>query len=180
MSKWTKKRKRVKKQMSEQTEAAAEPVKEKIDKVNDIKVSITRAAGGSALDIYIRAPEVAKVIRKMADSNYEAAKYADIYKPILKLHPQAKERAITKKAVTVATKKFGGGTDFSFTEPPRAILLANADALEEGYTLTYTLDAPVPMDQLKKWGKDFADGCKEIIASARPFKMTWVVDKDAK
>ena len=172
-----KKKKGPKKSMTEP--AASDPqaqiVKEKVDEANDITLTITRPPDGQSLNVYIRAPMVARIVRGMADSNYEMAKYSPIYKDILQPHPQAKDRAVTKKAITLATKSFVGGTDFSFSESPRAILLANADALEAGYTLTYKVDAPVPMDMLKKWGNQFRDGCREIIANARPFKMTWVM-----
>ena len=173
-TKWTKKR-GPRKSM---TTPAIEPqvVKEKVDETNDITLNITRPPDGAVLNLYIRAPMVARIIRGMADSNYEKAKYAPIYKEVLKEHPEAKDRVITKKAITQATKNFVGGTDFSFSEPPRAILLANAEALEMGYTLTYKVEAPVPMDMLKKWGKQFMDGCKEIIANAKPFKMSWVMN----
>lgn len=159
-----------------------EVVKEKVDLPNDVTLHITRPAAANVLNIYIRAPMVAKIVRQMANSNYEKAKYAPIYKDILQDYPEeaavAKGRVVTKKAITQATKNFVGGTDFSFKEAPRAILLANADALENGYTLTYTVDEPVPMEQIQKWGKQFMTGCKEIVAAAKPYKLSWVMNKE--
>lgn len=179
MAKW--KKRKGPKMTDKPVEAEPEMVKQKVDETNDITLEITRPPDGSCLQIYIRAPMVARIVNGMADSNYARDKYAAIYKDILKEHPTApkeKGMVVTKKAITQATKSFVGGTDFSFSEPPRAILLANAEALAAGYTLTYKVDQPVPMDMLKKWGKQFSDGCKEIIANARPFKMSWVMSPE--
>jgi hypothetical protein len=183
-TKWKKKRrtKKMDAENAENVETPTEVVKEKVDIPNDVKMTITRPPGANVLQIYIRAPMVAKIVRQMANSNYEKAKYAPIYKGILQDYPEevavAKGRVVTKKAITQATKNFVGGTDFNFNEAPRAILLANADILEQGYTLEYTVETPVPMEQIKRWGKQFMDGCKEIIAGAKPYKMSWVMNKE--
>lgn len=180
---WKKRKTKKVKKMSE-TEVGTPPqvVKEKVDPVSDVTLQITKPPEGQVLNIYIRAPQVAKVIRQMAKSNYPKEKFAPIYKDILMDLAEAVGKdvgklAVTRKAITTATKCFVSAADFSFTEAPRAILLANPDALEAGYTLTYKFDQPVPMDQLKKWGKAFMDGCKELIANARPFRMSWNMNK---
>lgn len=182
MSASTKRKKKRGPRKMEETENPPEVVKEKVDLPNDVQMTITRPPGANVLNIYIRAPMVAKIVRQMANSNYEKAKYSPIYKGILQDYPEeaavAKGRVVTKKAITQATKNFVGGTDFSFAEAPRAILLANADILEQGYTLEYAVETPVPMDVIKKWGKQFMDGCKEIIAAAKPYKMSWVMNKE--
>ena len=180
-----KKRKRRKSMSEVKAEAAApeaEVLKERVDTNTDVELNISRPMNDSqTLLIYIRAPMVANIIRAMTTSNYEKAKYAPIYAPILKEIPESKGVYVqTKAAVPKASKNFVSGTDFSFTENPRAILLANPEALEQGYTLTYKVEQPVPMDTLKRWGKLFLDGCEEIITNAKPFKMSWVMTKEDK
>ena len=164
-------------QVSAQDPLSPEVVKAKEDNLHQVKLEISRPPEGSVLHIYIKAPLVAAVIRGMATGNYAKGEYADIYKPVLKEIPDKKDRVFTRPAITRATNKIVGGTDFSFAEPPRGILLANPDALEEGFTLVYKVDAPVPYDQLKKWGKQLMDGCQEIITNAKPFRMSWVMNK---
>jgi hypothetical protein len=173
---------RKKKNMSEEV-PTLEPIpavltKEK-DKTNQVTLSIIRPAQGQVLEVHVRAPVVARIVRSMAMSNYPVDKFEPIYKDILAIHPMDKtgKTAITRAAISRATKNFEGGTDFGFDRAPRAILLANPDKLEEGYILTYKVETPVPPDQLRKWGKQFIDGCEDIVSSARPFRMQWVMDE---
>lgn len=162
---------------------AATTVVDKVDVKNDVQLEIEGVGDGQSMTVYIRAPELAKIIRKMAMSNYPGDKYAEVYKPILMPHPDAgkdpkyKGSVVTRAAIAKTTKNFRGATDFSFEEAPTAILLANPDALEAGYKLTLKLDKPAPPEVLKKWGKQFIDGCGDIMTNARPFKFTWTMQQ---
>lgn len=131
------------------------------------------------LVIFFRHPVLADVVAKMACANYPKADFDKIYKPILMDHPNpeaAKQgRAATRPAIYTATKNFEAAADFSFTAPPRGILIANPEALRSGYELTIELSQPIPHDTLRKWGKQLMDGCADIIAASRPFKMSWVM-----
>lgn len=176
--------KRKRRKMSE-TPAPAGPevVKEKVDLKNDLRLEIMRAEDGNTLSIYIRAPVLADIIRKMAPGNYRTDEYAAIYKPVLAtlVDPatgkEVSGRCITRPAITKATKLFVSGTDFLWEEPPRAILVANPDKLAEGFTLTYKMEKPVSPDVMRRWGKNFIDGCADIISNSRPFKMSWVAEE---
>lgn len=152
------------------------------DKERRVKLSIIRPPDGQVLEIHIRAPMVANIIRSMAMSNYPVDKYDPIYKGIL-LTPPGKEwhnRCVTRAAIARCTNNIEGGVDFSFDLKPRSILLANPDILEEGYVLTYKVQTPVPPDSIRRWGKEFMDGCGDIIANARAFRMTWVSNEIVK
>jgi hypothetical protein len=131
------------------------------------------------LILFFRHPVLADVIDKMAVANYPKADFDKIYRPILMDHPNpeaAKQgRVATRPAIYSATKNFEAAADFSFTAPPRGILIANPAALRTGFELTVELTQPVPPDTLRKWGKQFMDGCADIIAASRPFKMSWVM-----
>jgi hypothetical protein len=157
---------------------ALEVAKERVIDDTQLKLEISRGADAQSLSIFVQAPLLASVIRNMTPSNYAKDEYDKIYAPILKELAANKTRVITRAAIAKATRNFVAGTDFSWTEPPRAILLANPDALEEGYTLQYKVDTPVAQDQLRKWAKQFMDGCMDIISNARPFKMSWVMNKE--
>jgi hypothetical protein len=152
------------------------------DKKNRVQLSIIRPPDGQVLEIHIRAPVVANIVRSMAESNYPAEKYDAIYKPILltKPDPTWKGRVATRAAISRCTRNIEGGVDFSFESKPRSILLANPDMLEAGYILTYKVTTPVPPDQIRRWGKEFMDGCADIIANARAFRMNWVMDETVK
>jgi hypothetical protein len=163
--------------MSEIKEAVlGETVKAVEDKPNQVTLRISRGKSGQSLDIFIKAPVLAEVVRAMASGNYGKADYAEIYKSILVDLPENKARVITKPGIAKITKNFISGADFAW-DAPRAILIANPEKLAEGFTLTYKMDQPVAPDQLRKWGKMFNDGCKDIISNARPFTMSWVLDE---
>lgn len=156
----------------------AEVVKDRVDVKNDIQMQIARTEDGQSLSVFIRAPVLADVIRKMTTGNYRKDAYATVYTPILQDIVESEgKNVITRPAITKITRLFVSGTDFLWEEAPRAILLANPDKLAEGYTITYKVDKPVPPDVVKKWGKQFMDGCHEILANARPFKMNWVMSE---
>lgn len=154
-----------------------EVVKAREDVKNRVQLEITRPGDGQTLSIFIKAPVLAEIIRKMDPGNYVLAQFAEIYHPILVKHPEAKGRIVSRPAITRISKNFAAATDFSFAEPPRACLLHNPDLLATGYTLTYKVDAPVPPDTLRRWGKQFMEGCNDIISNARPFKMSWVMNQ---
>lgn len=156
---------------------APEVVKARDDRENQVTMHITRPGDGQTLQIYIRAPVLAEIISKMTPGNYDREAYSKIYEPILLAHPEAKNRVITRGGIARATKNFAAGTDFTWTDPPRPILLCNPQALRDGYTLTYKVDSPIPPDQIRKWGKMFMDGCQDIISNARAFRMSWVMSK---
>jgi|SRR6266436_2949910 len=175
MPKKQRKEKKKVKRMPENEAPAPEPLKTVQDVVNRVTLEITKGDGQS-LNIYIKAPVLAEVIRKMAPGNYVLAEYAEPFKPILMPLDGKKDRVVTRPAVTTITKLFSRGSDWSW-ETPRAALVYNPDKLVEGFTINVKLDAPVAHDTLRKWGKMFNDGCKDIIASAKPFKMAWVLDE---
>lgn len=157
----------------------------------DMEVSITkrdlknggvleiRGEQGSVgkLELYIRQPALADVIEKMAIGNYPAADFATVYKPCLMDHPNpaAKGRCVSRPAIYAATKNFEAATDFDFNRPPRGVLVANPRALRDGFSLFIEIKQPVPSDTLRKWGKQFNDGCADIIAASKPFRMSWVM-----
>lgn len=128
------------------------------------------------LVIFFRHPVLAEVISKMAMGNYPGADFDKIYKPALMPfpNPEAKGRVVSRPAIYAATKNLEAGTDFSFSSPPRGVLVANPEALRNGFELTIELTTPVPYDTLRKWGKQLMDGCSDIIHASRPFKMAWV------
>lgn len=148
---------------------------EKQDVKNDLTFDVESTGDGASLVISVRAPLLAEVIAKMAPSNYEKAAYADVFKPILAELPQNPARVVTRAAICKATKNFRAGTDFDWNQPPPAIMLANPDALRKGYKLTVKIEAPVPPDTIKRFGKLFMEGCGDILTNARPFKMQWVM-----
>lgn len=164
--------------------AEAEVIKAREDRRNQVTMTITRPGDAQSLEIYIKAPVLAEIIRKMSPGSYTAADYDKVYKPILLPYPwkemgkpkPASDIVITRPAVQKITPNFKGGTDFEW-DYPRACLLYNPDALTEGFKLTYKVDKPIAPDTLRKWGKMFMDGCNDIIANARPFKMSWVMDE---
>ena len=161
---------------AEVKELPPEVVKARVDVPNSVTLSITRPADGQSLEIYIKAPVLAEIIAKMDTGNYPFDSFSEIYHTVLVKHPQAKGRILSRPAISRITKNFAGGTDFSFAEPPRACLLHNPELLRAGYKLVYKVDQPVPPDQLRKWGKQFMEGCNDIISNARPFKMSWVMN----
>jgi hypothetical protein len=170
------KRKR-KKQMSEVPTPPISPDIAKGNVENQVTLEISRPPDGQTLKIFIKAPLVAKVVRNMTAGNYEKAKYAPIYAPILKEIEGNKAIVVTRPAIARTTTNIQGGTDFSFNEVPRSILLANPEALEAGYELIYKVDQPIAYDVLKRWGKQFMEGCNELIVNAKPFRMSWVMNK---
>lgn len=129
------------------------------------------------LVVFFRHPVLADVVSKMAVGNYPMADFDKVYKPVLMPHPnpEAKGRAATRPAIYQASKNFEAATDFSFSSPPRGVLISNPEALRAGFELIIDLTAPVPTDTLRKWGKQLMDGCADIIAASRPFKMQWVM-----
>lgn len=151
------------------------PIIEKTDIKNDLQFEVESAGDGSSLTISVKAPLLADVIQKMAPSNYDKAAYAEVFKPILKELPQNAARVMTRAAICKATKNFRAGTDFDWEQAPPAIMLANPDALRDGYKLTVKIDKPVPPETIKKFGKQFMEGCGDILTNARPFKMQWVM-----
>lgn len=163
-----------------------EVIKEKVDVKNDLRLEISRSEDGQALAIYVRAPLLASVVRKMAPGNYRIGDYAPIFKPILAqlVDPSngtpVPDRCVTRPAITKVTRNFRSTTDFSWEDLPPAIMVANPDKLEEGYTLNYKVDKPIPPDIIRKWAKGFMDGCADLIANARSFKMTWVAEAEDK
>jgi hypothetical protein len=173
-------RKKKARPMSEPAPITPEVIKEKVDLKNDVRLEISGPGDGQTLHLFIKAPILAEVIRKMATGNYPLQHYADVYKPILLLREDAKDRVVTRPAIARATKNFVGGTDFDWNEAPRTPLLANPDMLAEGFTLIVKQDKPVPPDILRRWGKQFMDGCADIIQNARAFKMSWVMQETPK
>lgn len=147
----------------------------KVDIKNDLTFEVESAGDGASLTIYVRAPLLADVIEKMAQSNYDKAAYADCLKPVLMEHPERKDRVITRAAICKATKNFRAAADFDWNQLPPAIMLANPKALREGYRLTVKIEQPVPPETIKKFGKAFMEGCGDILTNARPFKMQWVM-----
>lgn len=148
----------------------------KRDEKNKGIVEIRGEQGSTGkLEIYIRQPLLADVIEKISMGNYPAADFDKVYKPCLMEHPdpKAKGRAVSRPAIYAATKNFEAAADWSW-ETPRGVLVANPDALRAGFSLIIELTTPVPHDTLRKWGKRFDDGCKDIIAASRPFKMSWI------
>lgn len=160
------------------TENPTPPLLTKSDQKNSGILEI-RAENGSAgrLEVYFRHPVLAEVIEKMALGNYPTDQFDKIYKPVLMDHPdpKAKGRSASRPAIYNATKNFVASADFDFTQPPRGILIANPKALRDGFSLFVELKTPVPHDTLRKWGKQLMDGCADIIAASRPFKMQWVM-----
>lgn len=177
-------KKKARKKMSETaaapTPATPEVIKEKVDLKNDVRLEISGAGDGQTLNIFIKAPILAGIIRKMSVGNYPAESYAEVYKPLLVPLEQDKRRVVTRPAICKATKNFSPQTDFTWEDLPRPALLMNPDKLEEGYTLAVKVDKPVPPDVIRKWGKAFMDGCADIIQNARPFKMAWVMSEVGK
>lgn len=178
--------KRKKKKMSDVKAETAVEAPVLVEKGNDNekgRIEITRGDDGK-LHIFLKNPLVAAIIRKMVPGNYTRANVDKIYHAILspvkdkdgKPDPKAAEMFETRPALAKVTNNFIGKADFSFTDKPSTILNANPDALEAGYTLFYTIDAPVPMDVLKRWGKHVMDGWNDIITNAKPFKMAWVME----
>lgn len=165
------------------TEIAAETIAEDFNlSKKDIKnngVLEIRGEQGSTgkLEVYFRHPVLADIVEKMAMGNYPTANFAPVYKPVLMDHPdpKAKGRSVSRPAIYAATKNFEAAEDFAFTSPPRGVLIANPTALREGYSLVIELKQPVPHDTLRKWGKQLMDGCADIIAASRPFKMAWTM-----
>lgn len=150
-----------------------------------IHLLIERDEDTSRLKIFIKAPLVADIVRKMTPGNYSREGVSAIYKDILKTitkedgtpDPKAADRFETRPAIGLATKKFVRSTEFNWAEGPSTLLISNPDKLTEGFTISVKVDEPVAHDTLKSWGKSFMDGCKEIITNARPFQMHWVMDK---
>lgn len=157
-----------------------ETLKDRIDKTNDIQLRIERSEDGQNLTIFIQAPALAAVVSKMTPGYYRREAYSPIYADILGVVADSDGKSVvTRPAVSKITRLFVTGTDFQWSESPRAILLANPEKLAAGFTLSYKLEAPVPPDLVKRWGKSFMDGCREIMVNAKPFRMSWVMSEDA-
>lgn len=172
------------------TAATLETIKAREDAANDVRMEVTRPDGdASVLHLYIRAPVLAEVLRKFEPGNHPREDLALIYQPILlplrtylaANNPAAKmppeNRIVTYPSIGRITKNFVPAVDFIWSEAPRSILLSNPDKLADGFTLVYKVDAPVPMDSIRRWGKMFMDGCNDILANARPFKMAWLMEE---
>jgi hypothetical protein len=129
------------------------------------------------LEIFFRHPVLAEVISKMSMGNYPMADFDKVYAPCLLEYPdpRAKGRAVSRPAIYAATKNIEGATDFDFTKPPRGVLVSNPEALRQGFSLIINIKQPVPNDTLRKWGKQLMDGCADIIAASKPFRMQWVM-----
>lgn len=131
------------------------------------------------LEVYFRHPVLADIVEKMALSNYPRENFDKTYWDILMNHPDPKAKAagrvVTRAAIYTSTKNFEAADDFSFSSPPRGILIANPDALRRGYSLMVELKAPVPYDTLRKWGKQLMEGCSDIITASRPFRIEWTM-----
>lgn len=150
---------------------------EKVDVKNDVSLEIEGQGDGLTLKISVRAPLLAEVIRKMAPGNYPRADYHESLRPIMMPLEANKERVVTRPAIAKTTKNFAGSTVLDMNEPPPAIMVANPDALVSGYTITLKLDKPCPPDLVKRWAKQFIDGCGDIMTAARPFKYTWYMQQ---
>lgn len=168
--------------MAEETLKAAEAANAtaiealKVRKEGEGVVRINRSLDGQTITIYLQHPVLADIIDKMTDGNAPADSYDPIFKPILRYwadQPAHAQRVISKPAVSKITKNFVADPKWGW-DAPRGVLLYNAQALREGFTLTYKVDAPFAPDTARKWGKMFLDGCQDIISNARPFEMTWV------
>lgn len=169
---------RRKKDMSEVDISSTEVVLSKRDMKNSGVLDITGENGSTGkLVVFFRHPVLADIIEKMAMGNYPTADFAPAYLPCLMAHPdpKAKDRSVSRPAIYLATKNFEAAADFSFSSAPRGVLVANPEKLRQGYSLVVELKTPVPHDTLRKWGKQLMDGCADIIAASRPFKMSWVM-----
>lgn len=175
--------------LSPEAAAKLETIKAREDIVNQVAFEVSRPDNdASVLHIFLRAPVLAEVIRKFETGNHNKEDLAPIYAPVLlplaTLYPEGKNGKmappnliVTRPGIARVTSNFRAAADFSWTEKPCSILLANPDKLAEGFTLIYKVDAPVPLETIRKWGKWFMDGCKDILANARPFKMSWVMEE---
>jgi hypothetical protein len=131
----------------------------------------------SQFKIFIKAPLLASIVEKMTPGVYPKAEYHEVYGPILELAEGYKDKVVSRPAIYGATNYFVKGSDFSFLEKPRGVLLANPKALREGFTLTYKPKDPIPLEDLKKWGANVMKGCEEILNNTRPFKMVWFMNE---
>lgn len=167
--------------MSDELNPPNPPLVTKNDHKNSGILEI-RAENGSAgrLEVFFRHPVLAEVIDKMAIGNYPTDQFDKVYKPCLLDHPdpKAKGRSVSRPAIYNATKNFVASADFDFTQPPRGVLIANPEALRNGFSLFIELKTPVPHDTLRKWGKMLMDGCADIISASRPFTMQWVMTEN--
>lgn len=129
------------------------------------------------LEVYFRHPILADIVEKMAMGNYPASEFDKVYAPVLLPYPdpKAKDRVVSRPAIYAATKNIEGATDFDFTKPPRGVLVSNPETLRNGFSLIITLKQPIPNDTLRKWGKMLMDGCADIIAASKAFRMSWVM-----
>lgn len=159
---------------------------EKVDVTNDVHVSM-ESVDGTTLEISVRAPKLAAVIEKMVKFNWPKEKVNKIFHPILdfpvvaedasdELKAQAAANFYTRPAVYKITKNFvAGGSELNLEQAPPALMVYNPTALRDGYKLLIKIEKPYPPDVLRRWGKQFIDGCADIIANARPFRMTWTM-----
>lgn len=168
---------KAKKGRKKMSEAVTEPVVEKERPADDVKLEIYPSEDGQSLSLSVRAPILAEIVRKMAPGNYRKEEYAKLYEPLFVPLAQDATRVVTRPAICKATKNFAPATDFDWEQPPRPILISNPDKLAEGYTISIKLEKPVPPEVLRRWGKQFMDGCSDIIQNARPFKMSWVMER---
>lgn len=160
--------------MAEEAAPPANPEVEKTAAAAQLHVAVERADDGQSVSIYIKAPKLAEVVRKMAPGNYALKEYAEPYRPILVPLEADKTRAITRPAITTITKNLVRGADWSW-DAPRACLLYNPDALEAGFTVKVKLDQPITEDITRNWAMMLVNGCKDIMKNAKPFRMSWIL-----
>ena len=178
--------------MSE-VEAVPPPVPpdiEKVDIKNDVYLNIEPE--GEELVITLRAPKVAEIIQKMATGNYRREEMDKSLTPCM-LAPtppegvteaRAKELRetffLTRPAISRITKNFAGATAIDFSNTPPAALMYNHEALVSGLVIKLKMEKPPAPELLRKWGKQVIDGIADIVANARPFKMTWTMTETPK
>src|SRR5690242_18361691 len=129
MTKVTKVKKPVRIKKGKKMDTQAETVfVSKRDLKNSGVVEIRGEQGGTGkLVVFIRNPALADVIEKMAMGNYPTADFDKTYKSCLMPYPSpdAKGRSVSRPAIYAATKNFEAAADFSFSSPPRGVLIAN-------------------------------------------------------
>lgn len=163
---------------------------EKVDLKNDVYLNIEPE--NDELVITLRAPKVAEIVAKMAPGNYRREEMDKSLVPCM-LAPtppenvsaaRAKELVetyfVTRPAISKITKNFAALTSVDFGNTPPAALMYNHEALAKGLVIKIKMDKPPAPELLRKWGKQVIDGIADIVANARPFKMTWTMTETPK
>jgi hypothetical protein len=150
------------------------------DSTQAVRLTIKRPPDGQSLQMTIKSEVLADIVEKMTIGNAPKEHYDKIYASIFMTHPDPEAvkngRIATRPAIVKITKNFIGDPGFAW-DTPRSILIANPVKLREGFTLNFKVEQPVPPDTIRKWGKQFMDGCNDIISNARAFTMNWVMSE---